>query len=262
MRYLTVGASPLAACAFGILSLVGASTVLTFTDQNCTESLKTITTQDTSISGECTRLTSGFGSFMVGTLGDGCAVTIYGKDTDDLICSATSLEIAEASVCYNSTWVYFSVDNCVIPDTSSSASTSTLASATSATSITSTALTASIVSTTSTISPEPTAGPTSNGVNVGAVVGGTISGVFVVAALTGVAVYFFWFQPRHQRQLAELSARPDTPDARLNSSSQDNSFAKADSYVKSDSQTELHELSPQYIAEVHEETHVRYELPP
>ncbi|KAI0799511.1 hypothetical protein GGR55DRAFT_476789 [Xylaria sp. FL0064] len=250
MRYFDVAARPLVVCALSIVSLIRASSVLTFSDQNCRTLSGTINVTDTTGSGECTRLTKGYESFMIGTLGEGCSVTIYGHDKENSICSATNLALAEPAVCYNSTWIYFSVDVCSPPSSiSQSLSTSTLA--TSASSTTST--------TTPTTAPEHT----SSGVNVGAVVGGTISGVFVLALVVGAGLYFFWFRPKHQRQLAEMPANSVTA-----TSGNNEAYAMSDTHVKDNPYTELpddprlYELSPQYIAEVHETTHERHELPP
>ncbi|KAI0539340.1 hypothetical protein GGR58DRAFT_464695 [Xylaria digitata] len=260
MRYLTVAARPLV-CALGILHLVGATTILTFSDISCTTSLGSIEAKDDTGSGACRKLTSGYTSFMIGTLGDGCGVTIYGDDAEDPICSATNNTIAEETVCYNSTWTYFSVDGCS-PVTSTSTSILTSIS----TSSTSTSTPTSITSTTSTTASTNTAVPVSNGINVGAIVGGTISGVFVVGLLAGAAFYFFWFRPKHQRQLAELPTRSDTFDT-FASGNKDayvkkDPHAKANPYTALPSEPQVYELSPQYIAEVHEQTHVRHELPP
>ncbi|KAI0433234.1 hypothetical protein F5Y09DRAFT_90906 [Xylaria sp. FL1042] len=252
MRYLDIAARPLVVCALGIISLVSASSILTFSDQNCRTLSGTINVTDTTGSGECTRLTKGYESFMIGTLGEGCSVTIYGHDKQNSICSATNNSLAEPDVCYNSTWVYFSVDVCSPPASiSQSFSTSTLATSTSSTTPTTTG------------TPTTIPGHTSSGINVGAVVGGTIAGVFVFALIVGAGLYFFWFQPKHQRQLAEMPANSVT-----NTPGNSESYAMSDTPVKDNPYTELpdnprlYELSPQHIAEVHEQTHERYELPP
>ncbi|KAI0438894.1 hypothetical protein F4803DRAFT_554594 [Xylaria telfairii] len=245
--------------ALEIQPFVGATRISIFSDQSCRTPSGSISAKDSPGSGECTRLTSGLTSFMIGELGDGCAVTIYGNDPKDPICSATNLTLAETTVCYNSSWTYFSVDNCTPLDTTSSESAST-----------------STASTTSTATTTATPNPPSNGVNVGAVVGGTISGVFVVAVLAGGAFYFFWFRPKQQRKLAELVTRSDTSITRINNPYVGNdaytnpdAYAKNDPYSKTNPYTslpngpeEVYELSPQYIAEVHEQTHIRHELPP
>lgn len=33
-------------------------------------------------------------------------VTIYGNNTSSLTCSATTVQVAEEKVCYNSSWIY------------------------------------------------------------------------------------------------------------------------------------------------------------
>ncbi|KAK5635115.1 hypothetical protein RRF57_010827 [Xylaria bambusicola] len=233
-----------ALCALGILPLVGASSILTFSDRSCSTFRNTISVKDDTGSGECTKITSGFTSFMIGNLGDGCSVTIYGDDPADPICSATNNTLAEPSVCYNSTWTYFSVDQCSPRSSSLTTSTST-----------------STSPATATTTPEPS----TNNVNVGAVVGGTISGVFVFAVIVGAGLYFFWFRPKQQRQMAELPARSATSPGGGNNEA----YLMKDYHAKSNPYKPLpeepqpvHELSPQYIAEVHEQTHERHELPP
>ncbi|KAI1115423.1 hypothetical protein F5Y14DRAFT_129058 [Nemania sp. NC0429] len=280
MRYPAAGTPPLAACVLGVLSLAEASSILTFADQECRVFSKSITVGDSTGSGDCTMLTPGYSSFMIGNLGVDCAVTIYGHDPTDPICSATYNAIAD-TICYNSTWAYFSVDNCAPSDTSSSSSTSATSQSTSVTRTTSTSLVTSATQTKSTTStsssatttpePEPEPEPASDGVDIGAIVGGTISGVFVVAVLVGLALYFFWFRPRQQKQLAELSARPDTSRSRINDPSytendayaeEDHPYPKKAPYLALANEPEIYELSSQCIAEVHEQTHVAHELPP
>lgn len=72
MIYQTISAPLLAVCALGILPLTGASTVLTFSDDSCRTLSRSISVEDSTGSGECTKITKGYSSFMVGTLGDGC----------------------------------------------------------------------------------------------------------------------------------------------------------------------------------------------
>ncbi|KAI1364704.1 hypothetical protein F5Y08DRAFT_204291 [Xylaria arbuscula] len=250
MGYLVRVARPLVVCALGILPFVGASSILTFSDQSCRTSRNTINVKDATGSGECTKITSGFTSFMIGELGDGCTVTIYGDDPEDPICSATNNTIAEPSVCYNTTWTYFSVDLC---SKQMSSSTTTLP-------FTSTSTSSSATSTAT----SPTATPESNHLNVGAVVGGTISGVFVVSLLVGAGVYLFWFRPKQQRQLAELPANSVTsPGGNGEAYVMKDYHGKMSSYKPLPGEPQpVYELSPQYIAEVHGQTHERHELPP
>ncbi|KAI1422788.1 hypothetical protein F5Y12DRAFT_717023 [Xylaria sp. FL1777] len=239
MRYLAVVARPLVVCALSILPLVGASSILTFSDRNCSTLSGTIKVQDSTGSGECTKVTSGYASFMIGTLGDGCTVTVYGVDPKEPFCSSTNNELAETSVCYNTTWTQFSVDVCS-PVASTSDLTSTLMSATS----------------TSMTTPTRTSEPTSNNLNVGAVIGGTISGVFVVAAVVGSGLYFFWFRPKHQKQMAELPAQSEaSPTGNKDAYAMNDIPVKVNPYTELPDEPQVYELSPQYIAEVHEETH-------
>ncbi|KAI0402367.1 hypothetical protein F4802DRAFT_373509 [Xylaria palmicola] len=264
MKSLAAAAPLLVFWALGILTLVGASTVLTFSDQDCRTFSESINAKDSTGSGACKELAPSYGSFMIGQLGEDCTVTIYGDDPDDPFCSASHQKLAQIGSCYNSTWTYFSVDNCAAVDTTTSSSKTT--SVTSTTSTTSTS--------TPTTTPTTTSEPAPTAVNVGAIVGGTISGVFVVAVLGGAALYFFWFRPRQQRRLAQLTPRSDST-SRINTPYvADGVNKRQDSHTKSDLQintssyspvsreSEVYELSPQYIAEVHEQTHVRHELPP
>ncbi|KAI0503155.1 hypothetical protein F5B22DRAFT_563144 [Xylaria bambusicola] len=251
MGYLARVARPLVVCALGILPFVGATSILTFSDRSCSTLRNTINVKDATGSGECMKITSGFTSFMIGTLGDGCSVTIYGDDPKDPICSATNNTIAEPLVCYNSTWAYFSVDLCSPRSSSLTTSTSTS--------------TSSATATTTMTTPTTASESSSNNVNVGAVVGGTISGVFVLAIIAGAGLYFFWFRPRQQRQMAELPAHSATSPG----GGENEAYMMKDYYAKSNQYKPLpeepqpvHELSPQYIAEVHEQTHERHELPP
>ncbi|KAI0972942.1 hypothetical protein F4678DRAFT_427416 [Xylaria arbuscula] len=256
MRDLREVALPLVVCALGIIiPLSGASSILTFSDRNCGTLLSTIDVKDTTGSGECTRLTSGFKSLMIGTLGDGCSATIYGHDSENSICSATNNSLAVPSVCYNSTWIYFSVDVCA-----PNATTSELASK--STSTTSTIASATL-STTSTSTPTTTPESTTNGVNIGAVVGGTVSGIFVLALVVGAGLYFFWFRPKHRTHIAELPENSGiSPSGNNDSYAINDLHAKDNPYTTLSDEPQVYELSPQYIAEVHGQTHERHELPP
>jgi hypothetical protein len=46
-------------------------------------------------------------------------VTIYGPKTNDEPCSANILQVANGGQCYNASWVYYSIDDCLVNDTSS-----------------------------------------------------------------------------------------------------------------------------------------------
>ncbi|GAP85508.2 hypothetical protein SAMD00023353_1302420 [Rosellinia necatrix] len=251
MRYYDIGAPLLAAWALGVLLIVDASNILTFSDEGCRTFAKSIEVKDSTGSGECKKITLGTVSFMIGDLGEGCTATIYGDDPKDPVCSANNFTLAETSVCYNSTWTYFSVDNCVYSGYTSSTSFTT--------STTSTASTAPTTSTTSTTTTTTAPESSSNGVNIGAVVGGTVSGIFVVAILAGAAFYFFGFRPKQKMKLAELSAHPDTSASRINNSYGEEAHEPYDPYLKNDPHPKPTSYS---FPRVHEQTHVRHELPP
>lgn len=81
-------------------------------------------------------------------------VTIYGSDFNRYICSSKVVEIAQVSRCYNTSWVYYSIDGCIEPDE-----------------------TPSIV--------------TGKGQNssTGAIVGGVVGGVVALASVIGAILY-------------------------------------------------------------------------
>ena len=116
---------------------------------------------------------------MIRPRADGFKVTIYANNTiADEPCSAVVLQFANIATCYNSSWVYYSIDACIPPSSSSSASSSPTSSST----------------------------PQSHHSNhTGAIVGGVIGGVAGVAILVGIAILFFVRRRRQQRQ------QPDKP---------------------------------------------------
>ena len=122
---------------------------------------------------------------MIGSRADGFKVTIYANDTiAEEPCSAVVLQFANIATCYNSSWVYYSIDECTPPSSSSSASSSPTSSST----------------------------PQSHHSNhTGAIVGGVVAGVAGVAILVGIAIFFFVRRRRWQRQQPhELQELPDT----------------------------------------------------
>lgn len=81
-------------------------------------------------------------------------VASYGSDFNSYICSSKVVEIAQVSRCYNTSWVYYSIDGCIEPDE-----------------------TPTIV--------------TGNGQNssTGAIVGGVVGGVVALASVIGAILY-------------------------------------------------------------------------
>lgn len=122
-----------------------------------------------------------------------CEVTIYEKDTTSDICSGTAI-VAELAQCYNTTYVYYSIDMCTTPSSSSSISS------------TSSATTSSGAATTTiTASSTPTA---SHKTNTGAIAGGIVGGVLAVAAvLLGL---FLYMRRKKRKNVAELGHHPTT----------------------------------------------------
>ncbi|KAL1616653.1 hypothetical protein SLS54_008220 [Diplodia seriata] len=81
-------------------------------------------------------------------------MAIYGSDINTFICSSKIVEIAEVDLCYNTSWVYYSIDGCISPGETPS-----------------------------------TAASGSQSSPTGAVVGGVIGGVVALAAVIGAFLY-------------------------------------------------------------------------
>lgn len=158
---------------------IATSDITTFNDAECTNAQSTFSGPNGYPDMTCTRfssrVSSNYSSFQVGNLDPGCAgkqhkqaeddlidsriVTIYGSDSDRRSCSSKTLEIAEPSRCYNTSWVYYSIDNCTPPDQIPS----------------------------STIS--PTASASGKHTPKGAIIGGVVGGIVVLGALIGAFTY-------------------------------------------------------------------------
>lgn len=96
------------------------------------------------------------------------SVTIYGSNSNGLSCSSEAIQVAELATCYNTSWVYYSIDQCTSPkditSTTSSSSTSTASSSSSASSDSSS--------------------------SAGAIAGGVVGGVAGLAFIAGALFYF------------------------------------------------------------------------
>ncbi|ROV88311.1 hypothetical protein VMCG_10490 [Cytospora schulzeri] len=103
-----------AACIYNVAG-VAASYVAFYSDANCTTLVANTTAQDGYPDGQCTNLTASvnqtFTSFMVSSLDGGCSATMYGPLTTEDSCSGTPVA-AGIGICYNTTWVEYSVDEC------------------------------------------------------------------------------------------------------------------------------------------------------
>ncbi|KAH9886776.1 hypothetical protein F4778DRAFT_438446 [Xylariomycetidae sp. FL2044] len=166
------------------------STILTFSDPNCTTFIETLTAPDGFPDGLCTKfsnqVTSPYSSFRVDALDPGCDATIYGNDTGDAICSSDVKIFAQQHRCYNSSWVYYSVDSCSVLIPSSTVSTD---------------IPSTVTSTPSPGTPSPTSSSSSSDhINVGAVAGGATAGGVVGLAMIAALAYFLWWKPRSKKR--------------------------------------------------------------
>ncbi|KAF1993551.1 hypothetical protein P154DRAFT_540316 [Amniculicola lignicola CBS 123094] len=165
----------------GWLSTVATgSNIATFKDESCSQSIDNLSGPNGYPNGTCTRLSLGtLKSFQVVNLDKGCAVTIYGPDEDPAYpCSSTQLQVAEIAQCYNTSWVYYSIDGCDIPTTTPSATPLITDSTPPPTGVASSSATSSA-----------TAAPRSS--HTGIIIGGIVGGVALFALiLFGVAFYY------------------------------------------------------------------------
>jgi hypothetical protein len=128
------------------------------------------------------------------------SATIYGADSEEFVpCSSTVLQFALVAECYNSSYVYYSVDACTPPSLISSSSLSASPSA----------------SASSTPSPSVTSKPRKS--NTGAIAGGVVGGVCGLA-LIATAIFLLLRRkkkpgqqppevPSEERREADGSAR-------------------------------------------------------
>jgi len=185
--------------ATAVLHRVSGSTIATFTDDQCKNSFQSIQAENGYPNGTCLRLADNgkFGSFQVVGLDPGCSATIYGADAEEFVpCSSTALQFAQLATCYNASWVYYSVDACTPPQSSSISRDPTRA--------------------TSSPSASSNAANTSSKSNTGAIVGGVVGGVGGLA-LIGLALFFVHRRRRNKKKaLEQPPAVPQPPEAHGN----------------------------------------------
>ncbi|EUC51256.1 hypothetical protein COCMIDRAFT_79905 [Bipolaris oryzae ATCC 44560] len=171
MKFLTL----LALCATHVFA---ASQLALFTDDACQNSLRGLEGPNGYPNGTCTdlRRTGPYGSFQVVGLDPGCTVTIYQNDTTENICSGYQ-EVIQPIDCYNSSFVYYSIDFC------------------------------DIVSTQSPIAPHPPSSG-SSGISTGAAVGATLGGVAGLAIIGGLIAFFVLKKRREARRTPEVAEYP------------------------------------------------------
>ncbi|KAF2467947.1 uncharacterized protein BDR25DRAFT_327148 [Lindgomyces ingoldianus] len=164
--------------AFGLTRVTVATGIGTFTDNKCTKSHDLLTGPNGYPDGTCTplNLTSSLPGFQVVGLDSGCAVTIYGHDDEtNQPCSSPTKIVAELASCYNSSWVYYSIDGCDPPGQTPSAA--------------------------PTLSTTP---QHKNSSNIGAIVGGIVGGVVGIALV--IIVIFLCY--RQRKGLVALQTPP------------------------------------------------------
>ncbi|OJD34044.1 uncharacterized protein BKCO1_2500079 [Diplodia corticola] len=187
LRHFCVSKSPwLPLAASSILhSLVApsvaATDITTYRDAECQISQDDIKGPNGYPDGACTlfseRTTSNFSSFQVVDLDPECGVTIYGPNSDSLSCSSTAKQIADIAHCYNTSWLYYSIDNCTPPD--------------------------EIPSTTTTAA---TPNPTNQSSSASAIIGGSVGGA--VALLASILGAIFFFRRRKRTRERERQSPP------------------------------------------------------
>ncbi|CAI9629692.1 unnamed protein product [Alternaria burnsii] len=184
-----------------VAHVAATSQIALFSDDNCQESLRGLEGPNGYPNGTCTdlRRNGAYGSFQVVGLDPGCAVTIYMNDTTVDICSGYQEEIQPID-CYNSTFVYYSIDFCDAGAIGASPSATPTPS--------------------STPSPSPSPSPpppASSGPSTGVIVGAAVGGGISLGIIIGLAVFFFMKKRnsarlQEARGFAELtSVTPVTP---------------------------------------------------
>ncbi|OAG24757.1 hypothetical protein CC77DRAFT_1017102 [Alternaria alternata] len=180
--------------AFSLASIIvpiqvaSSSRIATFTDGQCKNAFQSINAENGYPNGTCTRLADQgkYESFQVVGLDPGCSATIYGADSEEFVpCSSTVLQFDQIAECYNSSFVYYSVDACTPPDQISSSS----------------LIATSSSSPSSTPSSSAVSGPKKN--NTGAIAGGVVGGVCGLA-LIAVAIFLLLRRKKKRDQVPEI----------------------------------------------------------
>ncbi|KAF1969647.1 hypothetical protein BU23DRAFT_652348 [Bimuria novae-zelandiae CBS 107.79] len=196
------------------------SDIVSFTDDECRKSFNSLDTINGYPDGMCRplKITGKLETFQIAKLDPGCAVTLYGPNDDTgLSCSSPVKIVGELATCYNSSWIYYSIDGCLPPSKSSvalpsatpspspssslSSSASTMASSSSSSSSTTSTTLASALETLTTM-PLPSQSTSHTGAIIGAIVGS----VAVCALVIGLLL--LWL---HRRKSATRKPPPSPP---------------------------------------------------
>lgn len=111
--------------------------------------------------------------------------TIYLSDITEDSCSGYA-EVGFLSRCYNTSWVYYSIDGCTPVGSSGGSSSTSTTLPTSSTAAADAAVT------------------TSHRVSDGAIVGAVVGSVCGLGIIAAVCAYFFWFRPKQRERKREL----------------------------------------------------------
>ncbi|GME46610.1 hypothetical protein BKCO1_4600016 [Neofusicoccum parvum] len=150
-----------------ICAAVATSYISSFSDSGCTQLFAEWDGPNGYPNGSCTSLRSKaqgeLASFMFTGLDEGCSVTLYGSDGNDMCAENAPTLLADVQTCYNSSWVYYSIDYCTPGGEASTRASSS---------------------------------SSDNGAMIGAIVGGVIGGVALFALILTVPLYFCLIRPR------------------------------------------------------------------
>ncbi|PSN75307.1 hypothetical protein BS50DRAFT_671492 [Corynespora cassiicola Philippines] len=187
-----------ALCLSCFILIAFGSDITVFQDLACKTSLRGLDTANGYPDGLCQPLGPNLKSFQIVGLDEGCVVTLYGPNTNELTCSADIKIVAEKAACYNSSWVYYSIDNCLPP---------------SSTTVKLPTLTPTNISPSDTpqntdgTSPQPSS-------STGVIVGGVVGGVSSLVIIGLVALLFV------RRRRKHLQSAPPTPPPKYELSSE------------------------------------------
>ncbi|OJD31572.1 uncharacterized protein BKCO1_4600016 [Diplodia corticola] len=169
--------------AFALLVQFALATsyVSSFSDASCTQLFNEWDGPNGYPNGSCTSIrTKAQGqvtSFMITGLDEGCTVTLYANDGTDICTPNASTFLADVETCYNSSWAFYSIDWCTLGGTSY-------------------------------IRPSASDSDDNKAI-VGAIAGGLVGGVALLALILMLPLYFCMIRPRRtlvREQQAALQA--------------------------------------------------------
>lgn len=141
------------------------------------------------------------------------AATIYQSNANDLTCSG-SPEVASIGTCYNTSWIYYSIDECSSVTTAAAAATLSPASNSSS----------------------------SGGVSTGVIAGAVVACVLGLGIIAALCTYFFWFRPEQQAKKNQIPEQVEA--AAVETQTSEEAQEAADAALKDDHSepVEMHQL--------------------